>query len=56
MEAVGENLREAEIRPSIAFHSAPRHYIPSEDIEWVMVDEEENSLTDDPCEKYFKKL
>lgn len=56
VQTVTENLREAELRPSVAFHSAPKHYIPTEEQEWVMVDEQENSMTDDLFEKYFKKL
>jgi hypothetical protein len=56
LETITENLREAEIRPSIAFHSAPRHYVPTEEMDWVRVEEGEESMTDDLCEKFFKKL
>ena len=31
VQTVTENLREAELRPSVAFHSAPKHYIPTEE-------------------------
>lgn len=55
-ETITENLREAEIRPSIAFHSAPKHYIPTEEQEWIMIDEDEPSMTDDLCDRFFKKL
>ena len=53
---IAENMREAEIRPSVCFHSAPRHYLPTEENDWQVIDIEENSMTDDLCEKYLKKL
>jgi histone deacetylase 1/2 len=30
LETIYENLKEAEIRPCVGFHSAPRHYTPTE--------------------------
>ena len=53
-ENITENLREAQLRPSIAFHSAPKHYIPTEEQQWIMVNEDEPSMTDDLCDRFFK--
>lgn len=40
----------------MGFHSAPRHYTPTEENDWEIVAENEDSMTDDLCDKYFKKL
>lgn len=38
-------MREAEIRPSIAFHVAPKHFIPTEDIDCEIIsDDDDNSM------------
>ena len=56
LETITENLREADIRPSISFHHAPRHYLPTEELDWVIVDEDQDSMTDEVVEKFFRKL
>jgi hypothetical protein len=57
VQTICENLKEAELRPCIAFHNAPRHYLPTEENDMGFIDVDEgSSMTDDLCEKYFKKL
>ena len=36
-QTIAENLRESELRPSICFHSAPKQYVPSEQVEWERI-------------------
>ena len=56
VQTIGENMREAEIRPSVAFHSVPKKYLPEEEMDWKMVDENEDSMTDSLCEEVFKRI
>jgi len=35
-----ENIRESEIRPSVAFHSVPKKFLPEEELEWKMIDDD----------------
>jgi hypothetical protein len=57
VQTICENLKEAELRPCIAFHNAPRHYLPTEENDMGFIDVDEgSSMTDDLCEKYFKRL
>jgi hypothetical protein len=60
METITENMREAEMRPSIGFHVAPKHFIPTEDIDCEIIsddDEKESSLmmVDESFERYMKR-
>jgi len=34
IQTVAENMREAEIRPSISFHYAPKHFLPGQEMDW----------------------
>ena len=49
------------MRPSIGFHVAPKHFIPTEDIDCEIIsddEEEENSsmiMIDESFERYMKK-
>ena len=46
VKTIYENLKDSEIRPSIAFHNAPKNFLLEEDLEWKMVDEGEDSFED----------
>jgi hypothetical protein len=48
-------MRESEIRPSIAFHNAPKRFIPEESLSWEAIDEEEDSDNDTLCEELFNR-
>jgi hypothetical protein len=48
------------MRPSIGFHVAPKHFIPTEDIDCEIIsDDEENEsslmMVDESFERYMKK-
>ena len=34
VETIRENLRNADMRPSVAFHYAPKHFLPQEEHDW----------------------
>lgn len=55
LETITENLRESEIRPSIAFHNAPKNFLIEEDLEWRMVNEDEDSFEDTQCQEILGK-
>lgn len=44
IQIISENMREAEIRPSISFHYAPKHFLPSNDNDWEQIQGEEDSM------------
>ena len=52
---IAENMREAEIRPSIAFHYAPKNFMPNTDMDWKIVPDNENSLMEDEGSRYISK-
>ena len=54
-QTISEHIREAEVRPSIVFHYAPKHFLPGNQLEWKMVEEEEeNHIEEENLFKSFK--
>lgn len=51
---VADGIREAEIRPSVVFHYAPKPYLPSNDFEWEMIPEEDDSIEENFMARFFK--
>lgn len=45
------------MRPSIAFHVAPKHFIPTEDIDCEIIsdDEEEDCMIDENKSRFLKR-
>ena len=39
LRTIVENIRESEIRPSVAFHSVPKKFLPEEELQWKIIDE-----------------
>ena len=50
LSTIVENIRESEIRPSVAFHSVPKKFLPEEELEWEKISEESDSMDDSMCE------
>ena len=40
----------------MAFHSVPKKYLPEEELDWKMIDEDEDSMEDSQCEEVFRRL
>ena len=51
---ISDGIREAEIRPSVVFHYAPKPYLPSNDFEWEMIAEEDDSVEENFMGRFFK--
>jgi hypothetical protein len=54
VKTISENLKEAEIRPSVAFHHAPKNFLIEDELEWKMIDENDDSFEDSLCEEVLK--
>ena len=39
VKTIYENLKDSEIRPSIAFHNAPKNFLLEDDLEWRTIDD-----------------
>ena len=37
IQIVAENMRQAEIRPSISFHYAPKNFLPGQEMDWEQI-------------------
>ena len=55
LETITENLRESEIRPSLAFHNAPKNFLIEEDLEWRVIPDEDDSFEDSVCRDVLYK-
>lgn len=55
LETITENLRESEIRPSLAFHNAPKNFLIEEELEWRVITEDEDSFDDSVCREVLEK-
>jgi hypothetical protein len=55
IQIVAENMREAEIRPSISFHYAPKNFLPGHEMDWVQIQEEEDSMVEEENPVYIFK-
>ena len=56
LSTIVENMRESEIRPSVAFHSVPKKFLPEEEMEWEKIEDEDDSMEDSLCEEVFKRF
>ena len=54
VETVYDNLRDTEMRPCIAFHTTPKHFLPQEAVDWEMVKEEEDSMEDSSLDSFIE--
>ena len=54
IEIISENIRESEIRPSMAFHYAPKHFLPTNDLDWKTTNRNEDSMEDEGLHRSFK--
>lgn len=53
VKIISENMKEAEIRPSIAFHYTPKNFVPGYEMDWRMANEDSDSMTDDAAQGFF---
>ena len=44
VRTISENMRQAEIRPSIAFHYTPKNFVPNYQMDWKTANEGEDSM------------
>ena len=54
VQTIRENIRMGDIRPSVAFHHAPKYFLPEEDLEWEMINEDQDSFADSLCDQVYR--